>query len=153
MTADEFKLTMHEHDWKVTTKLRNMRVTSLEQSEIDRAFKDVVLPVWCKKATQKMIDRGLTFDILQDLYPADYFQDDIMDTEQFVHTLTEDEWGVIEQLYQMQVKDLLGGELTRAFADIDDVNEWRRYHKVVRQLMRRGLTFEMLSELYPRLKE
>ena len=76
MTADEFKLTMNEYDWMVTTKLRDRRVTSLDQSEIDYAFHAVVSPMWCKNRTQQLIDRGLTWQILQDLYPADYFQDD-----------------------------------------------------------------------------
>lgn len=67
-----------------------------------------------------------------------------MNTMQLVQTLVKSEWMVIGKLQEMQVTDLLGGELNRAFAGC---NEWRRCHKIARQLMRRGLTFEMLSEL------
>ncbi len=70
-----------------------------------------------------------------------------MTAEEFRLTMNEYDWVVVGKLQQMEVTDLLGKELTRAFAKVTPIGQWRRYHKVVRQLMRRGLTFEMLSEL------
>ena len=69
---------------------------------------------------------------------------DVKAGKAFSETLIKSEWMVIGKLQEQKVTDLFGSELNRAFAN---VNERRWCHKIVRVLIRRGLTFEMLSEL------
>lgn len=70
-----------------------------------------------------------------------------MTADEFKLTMTEYDWMVVGKLQQMQVTDLLGKELTRAFAKVTPISQWREYHKIVRRLGKRGLTFEMLNKL------
>ena len=62
----------------------------------------------------------------------------------FTNTLSKPEWMVIGKLQQMEVADLLGAEIRRAFAG---ANQWRMCHRILKQLMQRGFTFEMLTAL------
>ena len=69
MNADEFVLTMNRYEWQLIAKLSAEQVVSLDQSEIDRAFKNIGAPVWARKTIKKLLDRGFTFELLQDFFP------------------------------------------------------------------------------------
>lgn len=64
--------------------------------------------------------------------------------EAFESAMGVHDWQIVGKLLDKQVADLRGAELHRAFADVGSP---RYCHRVVRELMQRGLTIEMLGAL------